>query len=265
MGAVLAAGSLGVNQLVCAAVLIAASCCLVAHVFLFNDWAGIDGDLRSRIRANHTFAAKGVSRATVGALAIASLIAGLSLCALLGLTPLLIALGIAGTSALYSSPWTHMKGIPAAGTFLHLLGGSLHFLLGYSAFAPLDSAGVATSVFFGLVFAAGHLMHEARDHAGDFANGIRTNAVVFGKRPAFLAGLALFGAAYALLAALALWGVLPKLFLLGVAAFALHLAASLRTLREGMTVEGMQRLQRRYHLIFAAIGVLLIASKLMSW
>lgn len=186
MGAVLAAGSIGASEIGCAAILMVASCCLVAHAFLLNDWAGIDGDLNSASRADQTFAAKGVGRETVGVLATVSLMAGLALSGLLGLAPLLIALGIAGASALYSSPLTHMKGTPIAGTVLHLAGGALHFLLGYSVFARIDGAGVATSAFFGLAFAAGHLMHEVRDYEGDLVNGIRTNAVAFSKRGAFI-------------------------------------------------------------------------------
>ncbi len=265
VGAVLAAGSIGASEIGSVAILMAASCCLVAHAFLINDWAGIDGDLNTATRAEQTFIAKGVGRDLVGVLAGVSLLAGLVLSGFLGATPLIMALGIAAASALYSLPPTHMKGTPVAGTVLHLAGGALQFLLGYTAFASLDSTGVALSAFFGLAFAAGHLMHEVRDYEGDLANGIRTNAVVFGKRRAFLAGLALFGSAYALLVTLASLGILPKLFVLGVAAFALHLAASLRTLREGMNAEGMHRLQRRYHLIFAAIGILLIVGKLMAW
>jgi 4-hydroxybenzoate polyprenyltransferase len=37
---------------------------------------------------------------------------------------------------------------------------------------------VAFAVFFALIFAAGHLIQEVRDHQGDAASGFRTNAVL---------------------------------------------------------------------------------------
>src|ERR1700682_4861861 len=84
------------------AVFAVGSCCLVAHVFVLNDWSGIQGDLGDPNRAPRTFSAKGVSRAEFGILAIALLALSLLLFALLGKAVLALALAIAGLSALYS-------------------------------------------------------------------------------------------------------------------------------------------------------------------
>jgi 4-hydroxybenzoate polyprenyltransferase len=265
IGGVLASSTFGPEDLVRATILLAGSCCLVAHVFLFNDWAGIEGDLRSPSRADRTFVALGVDRRSVGRVALALLAAALALCSFLGVVPLFSALGVAGASALYSAPATHLKGLPVLGTALHFAGALLHFLLGYSSFSVVDPVGVATSCFFGLVFAAGHLMHEVRDYEGDLVNNIQTNAVAFGKRSGFIAGLALFCSAYALLAALAWTGALPRIMLIALLAIPLHLVASITALRDGMTVSGLQQLQTRYHIIAAALGALLVASAAFSW
>ena len=77
----------------------------------------------------------------------------------------------------------------------------------------LDARGLVISLFFGLVFAGGHLNQEVRDYEGDLLNGIRTSAVVFGCRRTFLASLLTFTAAYAILGDLAALGILPRLLL----------------------------------------------------
>src|SRR5690606_29456391 len=135
---------------------------------------GIEGDLRDPQRVQRTFAARGVSRSAVGVLAAVLLGLTLLLFALLGSTSLLLAIAILALSTLYSAPAIHMKGRPILGSLLHLLGGTLHFLLGYATFAEIDGGSVVTGCFFGLIFAAGHLMHETRGYEGDRINGIRT-------------------------------------------------------------------------------------------
>jgi 4-hydroxybenzoate polyprenyltransferase len=236
------------------------SCCLVAHVFMLNDWSGIQGDLADPNRAPRTFSAKGVSRAEFGILAIALLALSLLLFALLGKAVLALALAIAGLSALYSAPLFHMKGLPVFNSLLHLAGGVLHFLLGYATFAAIDARGVAIGCFFALVFTAGHLTHEARDWAGDELNMIRTNAVAFGRTRSFFAGLALFTAAYALLVALAAWGAVPRALVLAAALYPVHLVASLRAVRAGLSFETISRLQRCYRVLYAAIGIVMVVT-----
>lgn len=241
-------------------ILASGSFCLVAHIFLLNDWAGIQGDLRAQHRATRAFTTRGVTRSEIGYLAVALLAVSLALLGSLGPVPLCLALAIAGLSSLYSLPVFNMKGVPVAGTLLHLVGGVLHFLLGYATFAAIDGVGFAVGSFFGLVFAAGHLMQETRDFDGDRLNRIRTNAVAFGKAQAFLAGLVLFTAAYALLLALALHGSVPRVLVLAALLYPLHLLASLKTLQAGLTFTSLQRLQKQYWLIYAVIGVMLVVA-----
>ena len=264
IGALLSLGALTTHTVLDVALIIAGNLCLVSHVFLFNDWSGIDGDLNDARRAARTFAAKGLSRTEVGYLAISLLAIGLLLFAMVGPTPFLIGLTIAGLSALYSAPGLHLKGAPLFNSGLHISGGALHFLLGYSAFSAIDARGLLISLFFALVFTAGHFTHEARDHEGDAVNGIHTNAVAFGKTRSFIAGLALFTAAYGLLVALAVSGLVPRALVLAAVLYPLHLAASLRALRAGLTFESLVGLQRCYRALFAIIGVVTVVAALAS-
>jgi 4-hydroxybenzoate polyprenyltransferase len=264
IGAVLSLPAWTAGNVLRFAVFAVASCCLVAHVYVLNDWSGIHGDLRDPNRAARSLTTKGVSRTELGWLAAALLTASLLLFALVGKVTLVLAVAIATLSALYSAPLFHMKGAPFFNSLLHFIGGALHFLLGYAAFAALDARGVAIGCFFALVFTAGHLTHEARDCEGDLLNGIRTNAVVFGRRRNFLVGFSLFTAAYALLVALAAFGVVPRILVLAAVLYPVHLFASLRAIRTGLSFESLSRLQRCYRALYAIIGLVMVATSLLA-
>jgi 4-hydroxybenzoate polyprenyltransferase len=236
------------------------SCCLVAHVYAFNDWSGIHGDLRDPHRAARTFPTKGVSRTELGFVATALLTVSLLLFALVNTVTVVLALAIASLSALYSAPFFHMKGVPLFNSLLHFVGGILHFLLGYAAFAAIDARGIAVGCFFALVFTAGHLTHEARDCEGDLLSGVRTNAVAFGRTRGFFAGLVLFTAAYVLLVALAAYGAVPRALLLAALLYPVHLVASVRAMRAGLNFESLSQLQRCYRVLYAVIGVMIVVA-----
>jgi 4-hydroxybenzoate polyprenyltransferase len=135
----------------------------------------------------------------------------------------------------------------------------VHFLLGYSLGHAIDGRGLATATFFGLIFTAGHLTQEVRDHLGDTLNAIRTNAVVFGQRRAFAASLTLFALAQLLLLLLSLQGILPRPLAALVALFPLQLHWSHQALREGLTYASVSRLQTRYRVLYAIIGLAMVA------
>ena len=166
LGAVLAMGRLTVAGVAALVMFAGASCLLVAHVFVLNDWSGMQADLRDPHRANTAFATRRVGRRELRNLSLALLALSLLLLVPYGRWTLSIALLIAGLSALYSAPRPQMKGLPIFSSALHLLGGFLHFLLGYSAFRPVDGRGVAIGCCVGLIFTAGHLTHEVRDAVG---------------------------------------------------------------------------------------------------
>jgi 4-hydroxybenzoate polyprenyltransferase len=242
------------------ALLLIANVCLVAHIFLLNDWSGLTTDLTDPNKAADVFTARGVGRKEMGVLTAGLLALSLLLFSFLGLTTLCLALAIATLSALYSLPRFNWKGRPLLSSAAHLAGGALHFLLGYSLGNALDRRGLATATFFALTFTAGHLTQEIRDHQGDVLNAIRTNAVAFGLRRTFAASLVLFTLAYALLLLLALQGILPRPLALLAALYPLHLHWSLKTLSEGLTYESIRRLQARYRALYAIVGLAMVAA-----
>jgi 4-hydroxybenzoate polyprenyltransferase len=241
------------------AVFTLASVLLVAHVFSLNDWAGAHSDALDPKKSADAFLAKGLSRRGMGYLSTGLLAASLFLFASLRAQTFLLAAAIAVLGAIYSLPAVNAKGTPVFSSVPHLVGGTLHFLLGYSLFASVDSRGVLLALYFALTFTAGHLNQEVRDHDGDRMNGIQTNAVSFGKRAAFLAGLAIFTLAYADLVLLARMGlVAAPLGWLAAALYPAHASWSLATLRSGLTFESVSRLQTRYRLLYGIIGLAMV-------
>ena len=264
LGALFSMGRLTVASAAALGLLAAGSICLVAHVFVLNDWSGMSGDLRDPNRTSRVFTNRGVARARIGHLWMVLLALSLLLLGALSVRSLIIAVVIAGLSALYSAPAAHIKGVPVLNSALHFAGGLLHFLLGYSVFRAPDGRGIEIGCFLALVFTAGHLTHETRDSESDRLNGIRTNAVRFGKRRNFIAGFVLFTMADVLLEALALRGIVP-LPPLGVAAlYLLHVYWSWRTIRAGLTFDSVRGLQVRYRFRYAAIGLMMVVTAAMG-
>ena len=262
LGAVFAMPRPGAGYLAPLALLVVANVCLMAHVFMLNDWANLRTDLADPNKSARVFTTRGVHAREVGRLTVALLVVGLAIFGTLGAMAFGLALAVAGLSALYSLPAFDWKGRPILNTLAHLVGGSLHFLLGYGVLRAIDARGLALSSFFGLTFAAGHLTQETRDHQGDVINAIRTNAVTFGRRRIFLAGVALFTLAYAALFLLAVRGVAPRILAVVVALYPLQLYWSLETWREGLSYASVQRLQTRYRALYGVIGVAMVAAVL---
>lgn len=259
LGAAFALRHLTASNLGPLALLLVANVFLVAHIFLLNDWSGLTTDLGDPNKAAGVFTARGVGRKGMGVLTAGLLALSLLLFSFLGPATLGLALAIAALSALYSLSRFNWKGRPLLSSAAHLAGGTLHFLLGYSLGNTLDRRGLAMATFIALSFTAGHLTQEIRDHQGDVLNAIRTNAVAFGLRRTFAASLVLFTLAHALLLLLALQGILPRPLALLAALYPLHLYWSLKALSEGLTYESIRRLQTRYRVLYAIVGLVMVA------
>lgn len=260
LGALFALRHLGMHTFASLAILMIANVLLVAHIFMLNDWSGLTNDLADPNKASRVFTARGVAPREMGELTAGLLIGSLILFSRLGPITFALALGIAALSALYSLPVFQWKGRPLLNSATHLAGGILHFLLGYSLGGGVDRRGLAIATFFALIFVAGHLMQEIRDHAGDAVSGIRTNAVIFGPRRTFAASLAFFTLAQILLLVLALEGILPRLLAALVALYPVQLYWSMKTLGEGLTYTSVSRLQMLYRVLYAVVGAAMVAS-----
>jgi 4-hydroxybenzoate polyprenyltransferase len=265
LGVAFALGRLTPEKALAAIVFAAASFLLVAHIWTFNDWAGLTADLNDPNKSDHVYSTKGVSSRGLLLFSLGLLGASLTLFAFTPPRTVLIAVSIAMLGLIYSHPALSAKSAPVLSSLPHLLGGLLHFLLGYSLFDALDRRGILIGFFFALTFTAGHLNQEVRDHEGDRVNGLRTNAVFFGKERTFLAGLVLFMLAYADLAWLAFRGLIPAaLGVLPLVLGPIHLALSVRALRRGLSFDSVGRLQRGYRTLYMLIGLGMVVALVLG-
>lgn len=261
LGAAFALKAVTSETVVTGCVFALASMLLVAHIFSFNDWAGIALDSNDPNKSADVFVTRGISSRGFAFLSLGLLAASLLVFALLRRQTLLLGIAIAALGALYSHPSLNAKGIPVVSSLPHLVGGVLHFLLGYSLFEGIDRRGILIGLFFALTFTAGHLNQEVRDYDGDRLNGIRTNAVVFGKTPVFAAGCLLFTLAYADLFFLAYARIVPApLAVLPSILYPVHVFWSVMTLRAGLNFASVSRFQNRYRMLYAVIGAVMVAT-----
>jgi 4-hydroxybenzoate polyprenyltransferase len=248
MGAVFSIGTITAGKCETLLLFLVGSILLVAHIFTLNDWADVAHGLKAPDPE--------VPARRLLSLSISLLIASWLVFAFLGLRVVIVGIIIAALGFFYSHPRFNAKGIPIASSLPHLVGGLFHFLLGYALFMPIDQRGIFIALFFGLTFAAGHLNHEVRHFDLDRQNNAHTNAVAFGQRSGFLAGLIVFTLAYLCLFLLGWFRLIPRpLSFLAVVFYALHLFWSLRTLRDQLSAEAVRRFQTQYRSLYAVIGL----------
>jgi len=248
MGALFSIGAITGANLETLAVFLVGSILLVAHVFTLNDWADIVHGLKAPDPL--------VSSLRLFWFSIFLLIASLLVFTLIDLRVVLLGAIVALLGFFYSHPKLNFKGTPIASSVPHLVGGMFHFLLGYAVFVPVDQRGVFIALFFALTFAAGHLNHEVRDFELDQKNNARTNAVAFGKRATFIAGVIVFTCAYLWLFLLGLFRFVPlPLSFVAAILYPFHLYCSLRVLRAQFRPEVVDRFQTQYRTLYALIGI----------
>lgn len=258
LGCILGGFSLKRWDVIQPGLLLLGSLALTAHIFVFNDWVGYNSDNQDPRRTTHVSARQGISQRDVASFALTLLLFALVAFAVVGGLSLLFGAAIAALGFLYSCSANFGKNTPIMGSINHLMGGMLHFLLGYTFIHALDARGLVMSLFFGLVFAGGHLNQEVRDYEGDLLNQIRTTAVVFGPQRTFLASLGTFTGAYAIVTGLAALNVLPRLLLWSPVVWLLHIAWSRQALRRGLGFETAIWMQRRYRVLFALLGLAML-------
>lgn len=260
MGLVIGTGAFTLSWGFTALHLILASMSLIAYVFCLNDLAGLASDLNDPHKAGRTFSAKGITTDGMVWLAVLFGLISLVLLSFLSLPALALGCVLIALGLLYSFPNGGAKGVPLLSSGFHVVGGITHFLLGYGAVTQLDARGVLLGLYFGLVFAAGHLNQEVRDYESDQRNRILTNAVRFGKRHAFVAGFLLFTASYGVLGALATARVLPPVLVWVLMLYPVHAVLFWTSYRGDLSHEAVLRHQRQYRVLHVVIGIVLIAA-----
>jgi 4-hydroxybenzoate polyprenyltransferase len=252
MGVAFSMGAITSANIETAFVFVSGSILLVSHVFTLNDWADIAHGLKTPDPL--------VSSRRLFWFSTFLLIASLLVFTLISWRVVVLGIIVAVLGFFYSHPKLNFKGTPIASSLPHLVGGFFHFLLGYGVFSAIDQRGVLIALFFALTFAAGHLNHEVRDFEVDSKTNARTNAVAFGKKNTFVAGLVLFTCAYLCLFLLGVFRLIPRpLSFVAALFYLLHLVWSLRVLRSQFRPDILERFQIRYRALYALIGLGMLA------
>lgn len=95
---------------------------------------------------------------------------------------------------IYSAP-KGLKSSPLLGTLLHFFMQILHFHIGFLLHKSFSSFSLLVSIYFSILFAAGHLNHELIDYRTDKESGTKTTAVRIGEAKVSLLSTIFFAAA----------------------------------------------------------------------
>jgi 4-hydroxybenzoate polyprenyltransferase len=225
------------------------------HIFAFNDLANVDEDLADPRKRAETFVAHGLSHP-----AMRRAVSGLGLLAAVVFACLpwraaAAAAGLVAAGFLYSHPSLAWKRVPGASSALHVLSGAVHFLAGRMLLGPVDASSLLLASWCGVVFAAGHLVHEVRDREADLRAGVRTHAVRYGRRPVFAVAFLGFTVSFGLLGALAAAHVVASPLWLVLAPYPFLAAAFLSAWHGGLTPRDLRRVRGTYRVLFAVLVV----------
>ncbi len=163
----------------------------------------------------------------------------------------------------YSFPKKGFKYRPVLGTLIHFAGQIIHFLMGCAVLKPLDTGCFAASVYFAILFSAGHINHELIDHDADEKAGIRTGAVCFGVKKWEKVSFFLFATAAVYIIMLASFRkeLLP-LCLPFAAAGTAHIIFKISTLRRPPAQVKFLKERSFYRIAYFAAGIAFILAKI---
>ena len=166
---------------------------------------------------------------------------------------------------LYSFPKKGFKYRPLLGTLIHFIGQIIHFLMGYAVLAPVDGKSAAASVYFALLFSAGHINHELIDHDADEKSGIKTGAVCFGVSAWEKGSFALFTLATLYISILPLIEkeLLFTYFPFIIAGF-IHIIFKICTFKKSPAQAKFLEERRFYRILYFAAGIVFIAAKIFD-
>lgn len=234
---------------------------LLSHSFLSNDWSGYEYDKKDVNKSRRPLMRGEVSLKEVKILSIFFLIISLTTALLLSYYTFYMAVGVIVLNYLYSGNSVFLKSVPVVSSGLHFLGATLGFLIGYTFNGNIDVNGILFGMYFGIIYATGHLNHEITDMDSDENAGITTSANSFGKKKIFLLSFILFSLSFIYIIFLSLLGTLPFYLIYGVIiSYSAYLYFFTRTFKSKLDYNSMISFRRSYRIIFLLWGVFLVTS-----
>ncbi len=229
------------------------------HAYTFNDWANYKFDIADPNKKDQPLPSRAISLNETLAVSLITFLIGIGIYLLffpkitMGICLLLLFFCI-----LYSNQVTLLKSIPVVSTLIHLVSGTLFFALGWSLFRELAGESWFAGLFFGLLYASGHLSHETIDYEGDIEAGLRTNAAVFGRTRTFWASITgmLISTVYICLLSGPLAIFPPAVGLVFGPAFLLYLIFAWLAWKGGLSYETLSRFRSRYRKVYSLAGII---------
>lgn len=234
---------------------------LFTAIYAFNGLAGTEDDKHNSRLADLA----GKRRSFIVTIAV-SLV--LSLVLFLLIKPVLAAFSAVSFLlwCVYSFPKKGFKYRPVLGTLIHFIGQIIHFLMGYAVLSPVDKGSAAASVYFALLFSAGHINHELIDHDADEKSGIKTGAVCFGVSAWEKVSFALFTLSALYISTLSVIEkeLLPTSFPFIIAGI-IHIIFKICTLKRPSTQAKFLEERHFYRILYFAAGIVFIAAKIFDF
>ncbi len=184
----------------------------------------------------------------------------------LSITLVVLALLDALLWVLYCQPKVLFKSKPVVGSVIHLIAGTINFLLGYLLVSQFDLRGILIGLYFAIIFTGGHLNHELRDYEADKENGYNTSAIFWGKKPVFIASVLLFTLSNLYLLLLVylkmidIHSILPAFIF-----YPLYLYFALNTYKEGLSFVSMDIFRTEYRVLYALFGIYILIYLLVPY
>ncbi len=233
---------------------------LFTAIYAFNGLSGTEDDKNNSRLADLA----GKRRSFIATLAVSLL---LSFVLFFLIKPVLAAFSAVSFLlwCLYSFPKKGFKYRPLLGTLIHFIGQIIHFLMGYAVLAPVDGKSAAASVYFALLFSAGHINHELIDHDADEKSGIKTGAVCFGVSAWEKGSFALFTLATLYISILPLIEkeLIFTYFPFIIAGF-IHIIFKICTFKKSPAQAKFLEERRFYRILYFAAGIVFIAAKIFD-
>ena len=234
---------------------------LFTAIYAFNGFAGTEDDKHNSRLADLA----GKRRSFIVTLVVSLLV---SLLIFFLIKPVLAAFSAVSFLlwCVYSFPKKGFKYRPILGTLIHFVGQIIHFLMGYTVLAPIDKGGAAASIYFALLFSAGHINHELIDHDADEKSGIKTGAVCFGVSSWEKVSFALFLTAALYISALCviekeLAAVCFPFIIAGI----IHIIFKICTLKKPAIQAKFLEERRFYRILYFAAGIVFIAARIFDF
>ncbi|MHC4663897.1 MAG: UbiA family prenyltransferase [Planctomycetota bacterium] len=243
IGLVAALPDLSRKSIITSTVFLLCGFALFLSIYIYNTWGGMIREAAAGVASYDRKLLNFLNM--VSFLLLLASIAGFAL--VFETWTLIFAVAIYFLWLLYSHPLIHLKAVAGAGTGIHIVAGTLHYILGYSAFKTPGPEAILGGLFFALLFAGGHAVHELKDMERDKKTGFRTGAIVLGAKKIHTLGFLFFSLATGLLVISLQLNLLPEKlyapFLLPYPAAAVAFAITIRH-------ELNEKTARRYRLVY---------------